>query len=173
MHAENPLTSRFGTPYGTPPFDKIKIEDFKPAITEAIKLHHDEIEAIASQQDKPGFKNTIEAFDRSGRLLDSVTSIFFNLLNADSNDELMELSHEIMPVLSEHYNNISLNEALFGRIKQVYDMQDSLALTQEQKTLLKNSYKSMLRSGAASCSRCRCGMYSGFTFGPCMSSLLL
>lgn len=149
MHAENPLTSRFGTPYGTPPFDKIKIEDFKPAITEAIKLHHDEIEAIASQQDKPGFKNTIEAFDRSGRLLDSVTSIFFNLLNADSNDELMELSHEIMPVLSEHYNNISLNEALFGRIKQVYDMQDSLALTQEQKTLLKNSYKSMLRSGAA------------------------
>ena len=92
MHAENPLTSRFGTPYGTPPFDKIKIEDFKPAITEAIKLHHDEIEAIASQQDKPGFKNTIEAFDRSGRLLDSVTSIFFNLLNADSNDELMEFS---------------------------------------------------------------------------------
>lgn len=149
MHAENPLTSRSGTPYGTPPFDKIKIEDFKPAITEAIKLHHDEIEAIASQQDKPGFKNTIEAFDRSGRLLDSVTSIFFNLLNADSNDELMELSHEIMPVLSEHYNNISLNEALFSRIKQVYDMQDSLALTQEQKTLLKNSYKSMLRSGAA------------------------
>ena len=89
LHAENPLTEKFETPYGTPPFDKIKIEDFKPAITEAIKIHQEEINAITSQQEKPDFSNTIEALDRSGRLLDNVTSIFFNLLNAESNDELM------------------------------------------------------------------------------------
>ena len=149
LHAENPLTEKFETPYGTPPFDKIKIEDFKPAITEAIKIHQEEINAITSQQEKPDFSNTIEALDRSGRLLDNVTSIFFNLLNAESNDELMELSHEIMPVLSEHYNNISLDEKLFERIKQVYEMRDSFNLTQEQKMLLKNSYRSMVRSGAS------------------------
>lgn len=149
LHAENFLTEKFDTRYGTPPFDKIKLEDYKPAITEAIRIHRDEIDAITSEREKPDFSNTIEAFDRSGRMLDSVTSIFFNLLNAESDDEMMALSHEIIPVLSEHYNNISLDEKLFDRIKQVYDEREVLNLTTEQMTLLEKSYKSMLRNGAA------------------------
>lgn len=148
IQAKNPLLEEFKTPHSTPPFDKIELKDYKPAVDEAIKRHQAEIDAIISQKAAPDFENTIVALDRSGRLLESVTSIFFNLLNAESNDEMMELSQELSPILSEHSNNISLNEKLFERIKSVYDKRASLNLTREQQTLLENTYKSMQRKGA-------------------------
>ena len=96
----------------------------------------------------PTFENTIEALDRSGQMLNRVASAFFALLSAESNDEMMEISQRVQPMLSEHSNNISLNEKLFDRIKFVYDRRDQLDLTPEQKTLLKETYESFALSGA-------------------------
>lgn len=145
---KNPLLSEFDTPYGTPPFDKIEIADYKPAMEEAIKQHQAEIDAIVNSTDEPTFENTIEAYEASGRLLDRVTNIFFNLLSADGDEAMMELSQELMPMLTDHSNNITLNEKLFERIKIVYNAKGTLTLTQEQQTLLDDIYKSMVRNGA-------------------------
>ncbi|MEG1573510.1 MAG: M3 family metallopeptidase [Bacteroidales bacterium] len=148
IQARNNLLLEFKTPHSTPPFEKIEFKDYKPTVIEAIKKHQAEIDAITSQKATPDFENTIVALDRSGRLLESVTSIFFNLLNAESNDQMIALSQELSPILSEHSNNISLNEDLFDRIKSVYDKKASLSLTREQRTMLEDAYKSMQRKGA-------------------------
>lgn len=97
---------------------------------------------------KANFNNTIEAFEESGELLDRVVSVFGNMLSAETNDDLQELAQKIMPLLSEHSNNITLNEKLFARVKEVYDQKETLQLTQEQSQLLENAYNSFVRHGA-------------------------
>ena len=145
---QNPLLSEFGGTFGTAPFDKIELADYKPAMVEGIKQHQAEVDAIINNPEAPTFENTIEAYEASGLLLNRVTSIFFNLLSADGDEAMMNLSQELMPMLTEHTNNLTLNEKLFERIKAVYEGKDSLDLNREQLTLLEDTYKSMVRNGA-------------------------
>ena len=145
---QNPLLSEFDGPFGTAPFDKIELADYKPAVLEGIKQHQAEVDAIINNTEAPTFENTIEAYEASGLLLNRVTSIFFNLLSADGDEEMMNLSQELMPMLTEHTNNLTLNEQLFERIKVVYESKETLNLTREQLTLLEDTYKSMVRNGA-------------------------
>lgn len=148
IQGQNPFFQKYTTPHGTVPFDKIKTEDYEPAIREGIRLHNEELQTIIDNQDAPTFANTIEAFDRSGRLLNQVSTVFGNMLSAETNDQLQNLAKTIMPLLSEHSNDISLNEKLFARIKEVYQHKDQLSLTPEQSMLLDKMYKGFVRSGA-------------------------
>ena len=144
----NPFFSNYNTPHGTVPFHLIKLEHFEPAIREGIKQQQAEIEAITAQTEAPTFENTIEAFERSGRLLERATTVFENLMSAETNDEMQELAKTLMPLLSEHANNISLNEALFHRVKAVYDQREALDLSTEQCKLLEDTYVGFARNGA-------------------------
>lgn len=144
MNNSNPLLQDFE--YA--PFSAIKNEHFKPAITEAIEMARREIEAITKTENKPDFKNTIEALEFSGKQLDRVTSIFFNLNSAETNKEIQEIAQEVSPLLSEFRNDIILNKALFERVKAVYNQKDKLELSAEQQTLLDKKYKAFARNGA-------------------------
>ena len=145
---DNPLLAAFETPYNVPPFDKIENEHFKPAILEGIRLHQKEIDAIANTTEKPTFANTIEALEQSGELLNSITTIFYNLNSAHTNDTLQALAQELAPELSKHNDNIYLNEKLFARVKQVWDNQLEYKLNAEEAKLLEKKYKAFIRSGA-------------------------
>lgn len=145
---KNPLLTPFTDLHETAPFDKIKTTDFEPAISEAIALHQAEIDSIVQQSEAPTFKNTIEALELSGSKLSRITSIFFNLLNANGDDEMIAASERISPLLTEHHNNINLNETLFQRVKTVYEQRDSLSLTLEERRLLSETYDGMARNGA-------------------------
>ena len=147
-NALNPFFERYGTPHETVPFNRIKTEHYEPAIREGIRRQNEEIDAIVQNPEKAGFSNTIEAFEESGELLDKVTSVFGNMLSAETNDDLQALAQKIMPLLSEHSNNITLNEKLFARVKEVYARKEMLQLTQEQSRLLENTYDSFVRHGA-------------------------
>ena len=118
IQESNPFFGRYDTPHGTVPFDKIRTEHYEPAIKEGIKLQNEEIDALINNPEEPNFQNTIAAYERSGELLQRVHTVFGNLLSAETNDDLQELAKVIMPMLSEHHNNISLNKALFARIKK-------------------------------------------------------
>ena len=144
----NPFLTAYDTPFETTPFHLIRTEDFEPAIVEGMEVHNREIDAIVNHPDKPTFSNTIVALEKSGALLDRVTNVFGNLLSAETSDELEALAERMMPRLSEHSNNISLNENLFARIKQVYDQTDLETLNQEERMLLQNTYHSFIRNGA-------------------------
>ncbi len=146
--AANPFFKTYNTPHQTVPFDKIKLSHYEPAFKKAIEENQKEINAIVNQRSMPTFENTIEALDRSGQMLSRVANVFFNLLSAESNDEMMEISQRVQPLISEHSNNINLNEKLFERIKFVYDRRDQLDLTTEQRTLLDETYMSMALNGA-------------------------
>lgn len=145
---ENPFLKPFATPYGTAPFDLIKIEHYEPAFEKAIKAHQSEIDAIVANPQNPTFSNTIEAIEYSGEMLSRVSSVFFNLLSAESNDEMMEISQRLSPKLSQHSNNISLNEELFKRVKAVYDVRHTSGLTPEQIRLTEKYYENFENSGA-------------------------
>ncbi len=144
----NILLSPFNTKYNTAPFSKIETQDFKPAIISLIEDTKKEIDAIVDNPESPTFKNTIEALEYSGQQLERATSIFFNLNAAETNDDIQKIAQELSPILSEFGNDITLNDALFKRIKSVYDSKDSLELTTEQHTLLDKKYKSFSRNGA-------------------------
>ena len=144
----NPFLTVSHTPFETTPFHLIKTEHFEPAMEEGMKVHNQEVDAIVNSPDAPTFANTIVALEKSGALLDRVTTVFGNLLSAETNDELEALAERMMPRLSEHSNNISLNEQLFARIKQVYDQTDQQTLSQEERMLLQNTYNSFIRNGA-------------------------
>ena len=144
----NVFFQEFNTPYSTIPFDQIKLSDYLPAMREGIKRHDAEIEAIVNNQETPTFENTIVALERSGEFLSRVQYAFYNLLSAETCDKMDSIANEISPEETEHNNNVSLNEALFKRVKYVYDHRDSLTLTEEQKTLLKNTYDSFVDHGA-------------------------
>lgn len=144
----NILLSPFNTKYNTAPFSKIETQDFKPAIISLIEDTKKEIDAIVDNPESPTFKNTIEALEYSGQQLERATSIFFNLNAAETNDDIQKIAQELSPILSEFGNDITLNDALFKRVKSVYDSKDSLELTTEQHTLLDKKYKSFSRNGA-------------------------
>ena len=118
---QNPFFERYDTPHGTPPFHIIKNEHFEPALREGIRRHQAEIDAITANPERPTFANTIEPYECSGELLERVQTVFGNLMSAETNDTLQAMARDLMPLLSEHGNNISLNEKLFSRIKAVYD----------------------------------------------------
>ncbi|GAL72891.1 dipeptidyl carboxypeptidase Dcp [Jejuia pallidilutea] len=141
-------TNGFNTPYNTAPFSKIKNEDYLPTFKKAIADAKAEIDAIANNEASPTFKNTIEALEFSGEKLDRISSIFFNLNSAETNDTIQKIAQEVSPMLSEFSNDITLNEDLFKRIKTVYNSKDTLNLTVEQHTLLEKKYKSFSRNGA-------------------------
>ncbi len=144
----NILNKPFDTQFHTAPFSKIKNEDFLPAIKKGIEDAKAEIDAITNNPEAPTFQNTIEALDFSGEQLDRISSIFFNLNSAETNDEIQKIAQEVSPLLSEFSNDITLNETLFKRVKAVYDAKDNLDLTTEQLTLLNKKYKGFSRNGA-------------------------
>ncbi len=145
---ENPLLTNFDTPYNVPPFDKIRDEHFKPAIESAIALHKQEIDAIAGNTQPPDFENTIVAMDKSGELLNHIELIFYNLINANTNDRLEKISEETAPLFSKHQDYIALNEKLFLRVKSVWDNRATLKLDEEQFKLLEKTYQGFIRNGA-------------------------
>ncbi|MDO9553179.1 M3 family metallopeptidase [Rhodonellum sp.] len=143
----NPLLSNFDTPFDTSPFHLIQTDHFLPAIQEAIKLAKIEIEEIKKVA-TPDFKNTIAALDNAGEKLNIVSSIFFNLNSAETNDKIQALAREISPLLTAHGNDILLDENLFDLVQKVHQQKDQLQLTEEEKTLLDKTYKSFVRNGA-------------------------
>jgi len=144
----NVLDSRFETPYNTAPFSKIKTDAFLPAFIKAIESTKNEIDQIVENKATPSFKNTIEALDYSGEQLDRISSIFFNLNAAETNEEIQKIAQEVSPLLTEFSNDVALNTALFERVKHVYNTKESLSLNEEQKTLLDKKYKGFSRNGA-------------------------
>ena len=148
INAQNPFLEKYQTPYATVPFNLIKEEHYEPAFDEGIRRQNQEIDAIVNNSEAPTFENTIEAFERSGELLDRVNAVFSNMLGAETNDELQDIAQRIMPLLSEHSNNITLNEKLFKRVKCIYEQKEKLELSAEQSQLLDNIYDSFIRHGA-------------------------
>ena len=142
------LNKPFDTQYNSAPFSKIKTDDFLPSFKTAIAKAKAEIDAIVNNEAKPTFKNTIEALDYSGEELDRVSSIFFNLNSAETNEDIQKIAQEVSPLLSEFSNDITLNEGLFKRVKAVYESKSDLDLTIEQETLLDKKYKGFSRNGA-------------------------
>lgn len=145
---QNPFFEKYNTPHGTVPFNKIKNEHFEPAIFEGIKKHQQEVDAITNNKKKPTFENTIVAYEQSGALLDRVLTVFYNLRSAETNDDLQVIAEKMVAPLSEHQNNISLDEKLFQRVKVIYDQKDKLKLNNEQLVLLDKIYKGFVRNGA-------------------------
>lgn len=145
---ENPLLAEWDTPFGIPPFEKIKIEHYMPAFVEAMAQHKAEIDSIVNNTEEPTFENTIVAYDNAGALLDKISPVFSNLSGTDSNPEVIALEKELSPLRSKHFNEISLNQGLFNRVKAVYAKKDSLGLDAEQLRLLEEMYKGFVRSGA-------------------------
>ncbi|WP_370391843.1 M3 family metallopeptidase [uncultured Winogradskyella sp.] len=142
------LNKPFKTPYNTAPFSKINSKDYLPAFKQAIEQTKLEIDAITANEETPSFENTIEALEYSGEILDRISSIFFNINSAETNETIQKIAQEVSPMLSELSNDITLNEALFKRVKTVYDNKASLDLTTEQATLLDKKYKHFSRNGA-------------------------
>jgi len=148
IQAENLMLQEWDTPFQTPPFNEIKDEHFMPAFLETMKAEKAEVEVIVNNEEEPTFKNTIEALEKSGELLDRVSRVFGCLNGANTNDELQNISKEVAPLRAKHNDDINLNEKLFARIKQIYEKKESLGLTPEQNTLLENYFLRFVRSGA-------------------------
>ena len=145
---ENPLLRQWDTPFGVPPFEEIKTEDYIPAIKKAIAIHDNEIAAIVNCRQEPGFDNTILAFDRSGRMLERISLIFGNGEAIASTEEIRKISAEMTPLLSSHYSEIMQSEKLFERIKAVYHKRNELGLEPDQLRLTEETYKQFERSGS-------------------------
>ena len=142
------LNMRFDTPFNTAPFSKIKTEAFLPAFKKAIENAKNEIDQIVENSALPSFENTIEALDYTGEQLDRISSIFFNLNAAETNDAIQKIAQEVSPLLTEFSNDVALNVALFERVKSVYNAKETLSLSKEQQTLLDKKYKGFSRNGA-------------------------
>ena len=146
--APNPFFTEYTTPFGVPPFDKIEVAHYKPAFEKGMEEQKKEIDAIVNNPEEPTFENTIVALDRSGELLTKVMYAFSGQSSVNTTDEIQALEQELYPVLSAHSDDISLNPALFTRVKVVYDKQASMNLNKEQKKLLEETYKGFVRGGA-------------------------
>ncbi|MBS6240136.1 MAG: M3 family metallopeptidase [Bacteroides sp.] len=144
----NPFLTEFQTEHGVPPFDKIKLEHYEPAFLKGIEEQNANIDAIVNNSEAPTFENVIVALDNSSPILDRVSAIFYNMTEAETTDDLKELSIKLAPTLSEHSDNISLNQDLFKKVDAVYQQKDALGLTTEQQRLLEETYKGFVRSGA-------------------------
>lgn len=147
LDLSNPLLAAWNTPHETPPFSEIELADYEPAFDAAIACSRAEIDAIVNNPKKPTFGNTIVALERQGELLNRIAGLFFNLLEADTSDEMQEIAQRVQPKLTELSNDISLNPELFARVKQVYEHPGRLR--KEDKKLLEDTYQSFARNGAA------------------------
>ena len=145
---QNPFFENIHTPHDTVPFDRIAVEHYAPAIRRGIECQNEEIDTIVNNLEPANFHNTILALEKSGQLLHRVEVVFDNLLNAETNDAMQELAKELMPLLSEHANNITLNERLFERVKTAYEQHNDEPLTAEQRKLTEDTYEGFVRSGA-------------------------
>lgn len=148
LDMNNPFFAKPETPYNVPAFDRLKTEHFIPAFEEGMKQQKQEVEAIATNRQQPTFENTIEALDYSGELLNEVSAVFFNMCETNNSDAMNAVAEEISPKLSAHSDDIYLNEALFKRVKAVYDQKEELGLEAEQSRLLEETYKEFVRGGA-------------------------
>jgi peptidyl-dipeptidase Dcp len=144
----NPFFAEWQTPFGVPPFDRIRPDDFVPAFEEAIRTHNAEVAAIVKDAKPPTFDNTVAALDDSGEALARVKNVFDLLAGAETNDRLQEIEARVKPMLAAHNDDIYLNDALFKRVKAVYDARETNKLDTEQATLLRNVYRRFLRGGA-------------------------
>lgn len=147
LDTSNPLLAEWKTPHQTPPFSAIKLTDYEPAFDAAIACSRAEIEAIVKNPKKPTFVNTIVALERQGELLDRISGVFFNLLEAETSDEMQQIAMRVQPKLTELSNDVALNPELFARVKQVYERPGRLG--KADRKLLEDTYKSFARSGAA------------------------
>ena len=148
LNEENPFFAPSELPFQAPDFDAIRIEHYMPAFEAGMKVHLEEIEAIATQEEVPTFENTIVAMELSGSLLTRVQRVFFNLTSSHTNAEIQEIQSEISPRLAEHSDNISLNEDLFQRIESLYNQREELDLDPSARKLLEDTRRSFVRSGA-------------------------
>ncbi|NVN93769.1 MAG: M3 family metallopeptidase [Bacteroidetes bacterium] len=146
--ASNPLLTKWDTPYETPPFNKIKPEHYLPAFKYAILVAKEEINVIKKNKNAATFENTIEAIEHSGMLLSRVSNVFFNLLEANSTEELQKIAYDVMPLVTEYGNDVSLDPILFERVNAVYKQKEALKLNTEQQMLLEKSYRGFVRNGA-------------------------
>lgn len=146
--SNNPLLNEFTAPFGIAPFAEITIEDYREAMLKGMEEQKAEVAAILANEEAPSFENTIVALDRSGELLRKARSTFSPLSSSNSTDEMRALEKELSPLFSAHSDDINLNEALFARVKAVYEMRDELELTPEEQKVLENRYKGFVRSGA-------------------------
>jgi len=144
----NPLLGNFNTPHQTAPFGEIKNEHFIPAFQETIKRGEAEINQIANNQNKPTFENTVVALDGSGRLLNRAAGVFFNLMSAETSEELQQIAQEVSPMLTKFQNDINLNPMLFEKVDALYQNRKNLNLNPEQNTLLENTYLNFVLKGA-------------------------
>ena len=145
---ENPLLRESSAPFGAPEFDKIKNEHYLPAFEAGIAEAKAEIDAIVSNQEEPTFENTIEAMEVAGQTLNNVAGIFFNLMEADTDDEMQQIAEQVSPMLTDYSMYVSLNAELFKRVKTVYEKRHELGLAPDQMKLLEDNYKSFVRGGA-------------------------
>ena len=144
----NPFLNEYETPFQIPPFEAIKFSHYEPAFIQGMKEHLEEIDVIANNTEAPTFENTIEALERSGKTLDKVSSVFFNLQGSNTDDDMDSLQRTVSPKLSSHNDSILLNKKLFMRIKEIYENKQSLSLSVEQARLVAETYKRFIRSGA-------------------------
>ena len=144
----NPFLTEYTTPFEVPPFDKIKMEHYKPVFLQGMEEQKKEIEAIVNNDAVPDFENTIVTLDQSGRLLAKVQTVFYGQNSANTSDEMQALSKELSPLLSTHSDDINLNPKLFERVKSIFEKKESLNLDKEQAKLLDETYKRFVRGGA-------------------------
>lgn len=142
----NPFLEEWNTPYGIPPFEKIQLTDYIPAVKAGIEEQNKELEAILNNQDAPTFENTVAAYELSGKTLTKTTAVLFNLQETEGNDEMSKVVEQATALMTEHEDNISMNKAFFERVKAVYDA-DQSGLTREQQMVLKKLYQSFTRNG--------------------------
>ncbi len=145
---DNPFFAEYKTPFEVPPFDKIDTSHYMLAFIEGMKQHNEEIKAITENTQAPEFENTILAYDKSGKLLTKVASVFFNLKSANTNEKMQEIAVKVSPLLSEHYDNISMNPQLFEKIKAVYEKRETAGLDDQQKRVVEKYYNDFVRDGA-------------------------
>lgn len=145
---ENPLLAEWTTPFGVPPFDKIRTEHYLPAFEQAMSLHEAEIDAIVTNNDDPTFENTMLAYDASGKLLARLNLVFGMISSAETDEQLQAVQEQLMPMLAAHNDRIMLDERLFERIKTLYGIRRTLGLDAEQMRLLEKTYDDFVRSGA-------------------------
>ena len=147
--ADNPFfEEQWSTPYGVPPFDRIRMEHYAPAFERGMSLHNEQIEAIVSSAEEPTFENTVLAYDNSGQMLVRVAAVFELLASAETNEQMQAYSAEIFPRLAAHYDAIAMNEALFERVKSVYDSREAKSLKGDELRLVEKMYEDFVRSGA-------------------------
>ena len=145
---DNPFFAEWNTPYEIPDFGRIKTEHYMPAFEEGMRQQKAEIDAIVNNPEEPTFENTVLALEYSGKLLNEVSAVFFNLTSSDNSSEMEAIEEKVTPLLSAHGDDIALNAKLFARIKAVYDQRENLGLNAEQMRLLEEQYKGFVRSGA-------------------------